>query len=236
MRILAAFLVAAMSSTVALAQEPIKLSDADRALVVRDVVDYFRKHPDELVESIVKWRESQSGALAKAQSDAALPDPVTGRADAPVAVLEFGDYGCGDCNAVSSALDAVVLADKDVRIVHRDFPHSSIDAVQASLDLISAASKGGDWQAMRRIYLVEGIAPETRIKALAASGVEVTNEDRAKASDTMAKSKALAEKAGVTALPAIIVVVGGKVQALTGPQSRDAILAAVASVRKAAAQ
>jgi protein-disulfide isomerase-like protein with CxxC motif len=123
-----------------------------------------------------------------------------------------------------------------VRIVHRDFPHSSIDAVQASLDLISAASKGGDWQAMRRIYLVEGIAPETRIKALAASGVEVTNDDRAKASDTMAKSKALAEKAGVTGLPAIIVVVGGKVQALTGPQSKDAILAAIASVRKAAAQ
>lgn len=236
MRILAAFLVAAMSSTVALAQEPIKLSDADRALVVKEVVEYFKQHPGELVESIVKWRESQSGEMAKAQTASALPDPVTGRADAPVTVLEFGDYGCGECNAVASALDAVALADRDVKIVHRDFPHSNIDAVQASLDLISAASKGGDWQAMRRIYLVEGVAPESRIKALAASGVGVTNEDRSKASDTLGRSKALAEKAGVTALPAIIVVVGGKVQALTGPQTKDAILAAVSSVRKAAAQ
>lgn len=236
MRILAAFLVAAMSTTVSLAQEPIKLSGADRALVVREVVDYFKQHPDELVEAIVKWRESNSDEIVKAQTADTLPDPTTGRADAPVTIIEFGDYGCAECNGVSSVLDAVALADKDVRLMHRDFPRSNIDAVQASLDLISAASKGGDWHAMRRLYLIEGVAPETRIKALAASGAQVTNEDRAKASETLTKSKTLAEKAGVTTLPAVIVVVGSKVQALTGPQTKDSVLAAIASVRKAAGQ
>lgn len=234
MRILAAFIVAALSSTVALAQEPIKLSDADREIVVKEVVEYFRQNPGELVESIVKWRESQKEA--KAEVDAALPDPATGHAAATVAILEFGDYGCGPCNAMSGILDAIAADEKDVRVIHRDFPHSSIDAVQASLDLISAASKEGDWRAMRRIFIAEGVAPETRIKALAASGAEVTNEDRAKAAKTLARSKAVAEKAGVTALPTVIVVVGGKVQALTGPQTREGVLQAIASVRRAAAK
>jgi hypothetical protein len=37
-------------------------------------------------------------------------------------------------------------------------------------------------------------------------------------------------------LPAIIIVVGKKVQALAGPQTKESILQAVASVSKAAAE
>jgi protein-disulfide isomerase len=220
-----------------MAQEPIKLTDGDRQQVVREVIDYFKKNPQELVEAIVKWREGQNAGVAKAEPPTErLPDPVTGRADAPVSILEFSDYGCVPCNSVSQTLKEIAALDPDVRVIHRDSPRSSMDATAASIDMISAAANGGNWPAMREIYLREGVKPETRIKALAASGVEVTNDDRRKATKTMQTSTALAERSGATELPAIIIVVGQKVQALWGPQTKESVLQAIASVSKAAAQ
>ncbi len=237
MRILTAALVAMLSSTVAMAQEPIKLTDSDRQQVVNEVIDYFKKNPQELVEAIVKWREGQQSEPPKPEAAAErFPDPVTGRAEAPVSILEFGDYGCAPCNQVASTLKEVASMDPDIRIIHRDSPRSSMDATAASIDMISAAAAGGDWEAMRAVYLKEGVKPETRIKALAASGVEVSNDDRRKAAKTMEISTRLAERAGVTELPAIIIVVGKKVQALAGPQTKESILQAVAAVSKAAAE
>ena len=239
MRILTAALFAMLSSTVALAQEPIKLSDADRQKIVSEVIEHFRRNPQELVESIVKWREGQAAEKKEPEQAATgdrLPDPVTGRRDAPISIIEFSDYGCAPCNQMSAMLDEVVRADPDIRLIHRDSPRSSVDAAAASIDLISAASKGGRVDLMRQIYLSEGVMPETRIKALAASGVQVENEDRRKATRTMEASTGLAQRAGVTELPAIIVVVGKKVQALSGPQTKASILQAIAAVSEAAAE
>lgn len=236
MRILTAALVAMLSSTVAMAQEPIKLTDIDRQQVVNEVIDYFKKNPQELVEAIVKWREGQQGETPKPEvSTERFPDPVTGRAEAPVSILEFSDYGCAPCNKVAAILKEVASMDADIRIIHRDSPRSSMDATAASIDMISAAAAGGDWQAMRAVYMKDGVQPETRIKALDTAGVEVSNDDRRKAAKTMETSTRLAERAGVTELPAIIIVVGKKVQALAGPQTKESILQAVASVSKAAA-
>lgn len=239
MRILAAALVAMLTSTVAMAQEPIKLTDTDRQQIVNEVIDYFRQHPQELVESIVKWRESQGGSTekdAEVVKAERLPDPFTGRADAPVSIIEFSDYGCADCNTVSATLLEVAAMDPDIRIIHRDSPRSSKDATAASIDMISVAAKpGGKWQQMRAIYMKDGVQPETRIKALAEAGVEIDNTDRRKAMTTMEISNGLATRAGATSLPAIIVIVGNKVQALSGLQSKESILQAIASVSRAAA-
>ncbi|NTF17414.1 thioredoxin domain-containing protein [Agrobacterium rubi] len=239
MRILTAALFAMLSSTVSMAQEPIKLSDADRQQIVSQVIEHFRQNPQELVESILKWREGQPTAAAKsddaARSDR-LPDPVSGRRDAPISIIEFSDYGCTPCNGVSAVLDELARQDPDIRIIHRDSPRSSIEATAASIDLIAAASKGGRLDLMRNIYLREGVQPETRIKALAASGVKVENADRKKATRTMEVSTGLAKRAGVVELPAIIVVVGNKVQALSGSQTKASILEAVATVSRAAAE
>jgi hypothetical protein len=238
MRILTAALVALLSTTVATAQEPIKLSDADRQKIVAEVIEHFRKNPQELVESIVRWRESTAPETAKATAAPSerLPDPMTGRRDAPVSIIEFSDYGCQPCNAVSELLIEIASQDPDIRIIHRDSPRSSMDATAASIDMIAAASKGGRFDLMRNLYLKEGVLPETRIKALAASGVEVDNKERQMATKTMEVSTGLARRAGASELPAIIVVVGNKVQALSGPQTKTSILEAVAAVSRAAAE
>lgn len=235
MRILYAALFVMMSTTVSLAQEPGKLSEDDRATIVAEVVRHFRENPEELVEAIVEWRAKNPDASETQAAAARLPDPVTGRMDAPVSIIEFSDYGCAPCNAVSTVLDGIADETPDIRIIHRDAPRSSVDAVAASIDLISSASKGGDWHAMRRKFLSAGVKPETRITAIAEAGVEVNNADRAKAAQTMTVSKGLAERSGIKELPALIVVVGNKVKVLPGMQSKESILEAVVSVRKAAA-
>lgn len=234
MRILSAALIALMSSTVVLAQEPIKLTDGDRAKIVSEVIQHFKDNPEELVSAIVEWREKSEKTETTKPSER-LADPVSGFAGAPVSIIEFSDYGCVPCNDVSKILDSITTETPDVRIIHRDTPRSNIDAVSASLDMISVASKGGDWKSMRETFLTAGVQPETRIAALSKAGVEVTNADRAKAAETMTVSKGLAERSGIAELPAVIVVVGNKVQALPGPQTRDTILNAIVSVKKAAA-
>lgn len=228
MRILSPVVAVAMLGVATAAAAPV-LSDEDRAAIVRDVVEHFKRNPGELVDAIVEWRERETRR-------AAASVPMSGNPEGDVTIFEFPDYGCDPCRELSKAVDEVAAADGAIRVVHHDYPLSGPDAAAAAVDVVAANAAGKDWKALRSAFLASGVAPETRIAAIERTGASAGKEYRDAAIAVLVANRQLAAKAGVSALPAVIVAAGGKVQALVGPVTKADLEAAVARLRKAAAE
>jgi protein-disulfide isomerase len=211
-------------STVA-AQQAV-LSDADRRLVVQEVIEHFRKNPSELLGAVSAEKPAQT-SRAEEFNGSAL-DPVQGPADAPYSILVFSDYGCAPCNETEKMLDTLLAERKDVRVVHRDYPVSGEHSVAASLDVIAAfnASPPTDWLKLRAGLIEKGVAPEYRIEALRAAGIEQNGEVGASVKLTLLKNRELARRAGVNTLPAIIVMKGDGVVPISGTVTKQGVLKA----------
>ncbi|MCZ7861867.1 thioredoxin domain-containing protein [Agrobacterium salinitolerans] len=209
----------------ALAQQP-RLSDEDRKAVVSEVIEYFRNNPEDLIGAITAAKRPEAKADAFAGS---AVDPFYGREDAPISIMVFSDYGCAPCNEVEAILDRIADSRSDVKIVHRDYPVSGEHSVAASLDVIQAfnAKPQGDWMKLRRELMAKGVAPEYRIEAMRAAGIEQSGETSAGVKLTLLKNRELARRAGVNTLPAVIVMKGDGVVPISGDVTEAGINEAI---------
>lgn len=213
-------------------QEP--LSYENRQAIVKDVIEHFKANPEDLVEAIIQWRERakpKDVATHHVLNAEPIQPALSGNAKGDVVVFEFVDYGCEPCRKVSGELMDVVNSDPKAAVVHYDYPISGEDGLNAALDFLAVKAKGGNWKEVRDILVTEGSKPETRIKALAQSNVEIGTPERAAAIATIRKNRDIAKTAGVTVLPAIVVQSGEHVIALNGEIAPNAIAAAISKVR-----
>jgi protein-disulfide isomerase len=210
------------------AQQP-RLSDDDRNAVVNEVIEHFRKNPEELLGAASAQKAQPSAAPAAPSFAGSAVDPWYGRADAPISIMVFSDYGCTTCNEVETMLDKIATARDDVKIVHRDYPVSGEDSVAASLDVIQAfnSKPQGDWMKLRQQLMAKGVAPEYRIEALRAAGIEQSTETSAGVKLTLLKNRELARRAGVKTLPAVIVMKGDGVVPISGDVTVEGINEAI---------
>lgn len=74
-------------------------------------------------------------------------DHCLGPADAPVVLVEYGDYTCPDCERAQPVVEAVLerLGDR-IRFAYRHFPHTDVnaDAGRAAEAAESVAAHGGE--------------------------------------------------------------------------------------------
>ena len=102
-------------------------------------------------------------------------DPAFGPADAKVTVVEFFDYQCPGCKAVSEDYLALMRAHPDVRFVFKEWPildrgdsTTSNYAARAAL----AAHRQGKYLAVHQALMAErSLTPESVDRILAANGV-----------------------------------------------------------------
>ena len=81
--------------------------------------------------------------------DVQADDHVLGDPDAPVTVLEYGDYECPYCAAAAPVLRRLVAeADGAVRLVFRNYPLPDVHphALTAALAAEAAAAQGAFWE------------------------------------------------------------------------------------------
>lgn len=82
-------------------------------------------------------------------------DHIRGRIDAPVTIVEYGDYECPYCRDAEPQLRELLEATGDrVRFVFRDFPLEDVHphAVEAAYVAAFAAEHGVFWQAHDLLY------------------------------------------------------------------------------------
>ena len=110
------------------------------------VLEAIRENPGIVIEAIQMIEERQEAAKAfeakqilTSNRDALERDPnapVLGNPNGDVTVVEFFDYNCPYCKRVQPHMEALLAADKNVRVVYREWPilgEGSVFAARAAL-------------------------------------------------------------------------------------------------------
>jgi protein-disulfide isomerase len=181
------------------------------------VRNYLLAHPEALSRL-----EAKQGELQAAAAKAALksheaevfqdPDsPVGGNPGGNVTLVEFFDYNCPYCRAMTPLVAKAEAADPQLRIVYKEFPilgQGSVFAAKAAL----AAHKQGKYVAFHRaLYQVRGQVDETKVIEVAASvGLDVSrlkaDMQDAAIEATLEKNLKLAQALQINGTPGFVTV------------------------------
>lgn len=114
--------------------------------VKRLALEAILENPDIIMEAVAILRardeaeQAQAAGAAVAEHRAALRDdpnaPVLGNPEGDVVVVEFFDYNCPYCRQAADAMQGLIAADPDVKVVYREWPilgEGSVFAARAAL-------------------------------------------------------------------------------------------------------
>ena len=182
--------------------------------------EYLKENPEFLIEVLQSAEEKQQQAQlqrAKVAIQAERKalnenpaDPVWGNPKGDVTIVEFFDYRCPYCKQVVPALKQVIAADKNVRIVLKEFPILGKDSVFASRAALAAQKQGKYLAYHEALMSYRGqITEETAMTVAKATGLDIEKlrKDMQDPSVDAAieANRQLAERIGIRGTPAFIV-------------------------------
>ncbi|PXW72472.1 protein-disulfide isomerase [Loktanella sp. PT4BL] len=183
-------------------------------------LEAIRENPQIIMEAIALIEEQRSAAQAAAQAEILLRQraflendpnaPSVGNPDAETVIVEFFDYNCPYCKRAAGDVKALLAADKDVRVVYREWPILGEGSVLASRAALAARNQGKYEEMHWGLMEMRGRAEEASILALARSiGLDVDQLREDMQSDAVnshiAASDQLAQNLGFTGTPAFVI-------------------------------
>src|SRR6266446_7115272 len=205
--------------------------------------DYLQKNPEALLDALQAAKDKMEGE-AHDKASAALaarrhevfddPDaPVAGNPRGNASLVEFFDYRCPYCKQVEPSLEALLTADRQLRLVYKEFPvlgPESVSAARAAL----AARKQDKYDAMHHALMaLKGQIDEAALYRVASSvGLDVDRLKRDMAApdiDRMLKANiALAGALDIRGTPGF--VIGNEI--VPGAISLDSLKQLIATARR----
>ncbi len=197
-----------------------EFSDGQRKEVEAIIKDYLLANPEllkdmsQLLEQKEKLAEDEmrKGALAAnaKQIFRDEADFVFGNPDGKVTMVEFFDYNCGWCKKGFSEVLSLLEADKDLRLVLKEFPIFGEDSEYAAKAAIAANRQGKYWQLHLAMFQHEGKIAKDSVDEIAAElGLDMAQlhkdmEDPA-TTDILARNRNLAQALAINGTPAFII-------------------------------
>ena len=192
----------------------------DQPALDRAIHDYLMGHPDVVMDAL-KAAQQNADAQAAAQSRRtiiskrkdlldATDDLVQGNPQGDVTLVEFFDYRCPYCKQVQPSLDALLKADRKLRIVYKEFPILGEASVYATHVALAAKKQGKYAEFHRAMMAAKGEIGDDAILAVAASvGLDLAKlkaDMKAPEIDKLIdKNYALADALDIQGTPALIV-------------------------------
>ncbi len=185
----------------------------------RLVKEYLIKHPEIIVQAMQEYRQRQEREL---QAQAAIKDNrmallrdkysvVAGNPKGDVTIVEFFDYRCAYCKAVKPQLDRALKADRNIRLVYKEFPILGPVSTYASRAAIAARKQGDDKYRAYHNALMK--ARRLSVPAVLTIAKQVgLNVDKLRkdmndpeVAETIRRNHALARKLGIRGTPAFVI-------------------------------
>jgi protein-disulfide isomerase len=203
---------------------------------------YLLAHPEVLEEAFGKLQEKQQAQAAQktkaaiaASRQAIERDPrdYVVNPQGSITVTQFYDYRCPHCINVAPKIEALVAADKDIRLVFKELPIFGDTSEHAAREAIALKRKGGDVFSLYRAYMsthpldraaIDRIAKDHQLDPEAVE----TGLAKADADKQLADVRTLAESLGIEGTPAFVIG-----DTLVPGEDMDAVNAAIAQARKA---
>ncbi len=211
-------------------------SGAGRGATEKLVHSYILDHPEILPEAMQRLQEREMlNRLAPLRGALETPFPgaVLGNPKGTVTLVEFTDYHCPYCRLSVPEVEALIAANKDLKVVIREEPVLSPESGDAARMALAAADQGLYARFHKAMFAHETLSRETIDAAAREAGLDLA---KAKADIASHKYEAelqnnlrMADAVGFTGTPAWVI---GK-QAFSGAIGRDALADAIAQARTA---
>jgi protein-disulfide isomerase len=169
--LLLALLVGVLPSLPVAAQAPVS-----REAVEQIVRDYLMREPEVLFEALQELRRRreaaealQQSAMLAARADelfASPHDPILGNAEGDATLVEFFDYRCGYCRAMTAGMRELIAGDAGLRVAMKELPILGPDSLRAAKAAL-AAHRQGRYEAMHWALMEASDLSESGILALA---------------------------------------------------------------------
>ena len=213
-----ALALAMVSPTILAADAP--MSAAQQKQVERVVHDYLLRNPEVLVEVSQILQQKQQQAMQQAAKTSILKNAndmlignlvVAGNPKVDVTLVEFFDYQCIHCKEMKPVVDALIKANKNLRVVYKDFPIFGKTSDLASRAAL-AASMQGKYVAMHEALMKidKHLDEALIISAAQSAGLDVaklkTDMESKGVTEALQATHQLAEKLHLQGTPAFIVL------------------------------
>jgi len=197
----------------------VSLNEADEAEMKALILDTLVANPDVLVQALQLINAKQveaRNAIAARESHIrevarnTIGAPVTGNPDGDISIIVFSDYNCTECREAYSALQEVVQADGNVRVVHRAMPILGAESMQAAKAALAADMQGkfAPFHAAL-IAATEPITTQTILKAALDSGVDLNkmlvDQDAEPITAQLQDTRAISDDFGFEGAPAFFI-------------------------------
>lgn len=242
---------ASMTAYSASSAAPAATFSADQKTQIEQIVhDYLVTKPEVLIEASKALQQKQMAEVSSKAKDAISKNastlfsnaqsPTLGSTNGDVTIVEFLDYQCGHCKAMSPVLGELIKADPKLQVVVRGLPIFGESSKTATKAAIASNKQGADKFAKFNEALLGSTEPlnEKNIFALAKkAGLDVTKLKKDMASkeveDQINENFRLARELGLMGTPAF--VLGNrsysKTEFVPGQTSKEELTALIAKLR-----
>jgi protein-disulfide isomerase len=130
-------------------------------------------------QPVEEEQPSGSGREEASREEAGLGHPVRGSADAPVVMVEFGDFRCPFCGKFTREVEPKLVEkyveDGTLRMEWRDFPYLGQESLDAALAARAAQEQGKFWEYHDLLYENQsgGFSDERLIELAREAGLDV---------------------------------------------------------------
>ena len=210
-------------------------------IIVQEVGAAEETHEEEHMEKETHMEETHEEEMTMMKMmigdvDVTMSPPIAGSADAPITIVEFGDYQCPKCeqwftNEKSTITEDYIDTGK-AKLYFVDFPFLGQDSDDAANASYCADDQGQFWEFHSALYsnqggINDGWASINELKHLASDlGLDTAefNEcvDSNKHKDKVDYNRQVGASNGVEGTPVFIIIgSNGDTQRINGPQSSD---------------
>ena len=184
------------------------------------VLEAIRENPGIVIEAIQMIEERQEAAKAfeakqilTSNRDALERDPnapVLGNPNGDVTVVEFFDYNCPYCKRVKPHMEALLAADKNVRVVYREWPILGEGSVFAARAALASREQGKYDEFHWAMMEMKGRAEEASVlRAAEKIGIDTVqlrrDMDSPKINEHIETSMRLARSLGFNGTPSFVI-------------------------------
>jgi protein-disulfide isomerase len=192
----------------------------EKAKIEQIIHDYLLEHPEVILEAVGKYQAQQQKAAADQQAKAIVerrdeltkdPNaPVLGNPDGDVMLVEFFDYRCPYCKAVSAGLMDTIRSDGHVRLVMKEFPILGADSEYAAKAALAAHRQGKYGELHEAMMMFKSKITPDDVKRIADTmGIDVPRMERDMVSPEIAgmiqRNNDLARSIGITGTPSFVI-------------------------------
>ncbi len=165
--------------------------------------------------------------------DLSMASPALGSQNAPVTIVEFGDYQCPECDAWFKNQEPIIKTNyidtNKAKLYFVDFPWAGADSIAAAESSYCAGDQGKYWEYHDYLYqhqggIQTGWASTSNLKSYAASLGLDTNQfntclDSGKYSDRVSYNREVGLSKGVQGTPTFFIIgPAGTMQEIVGAQ------------------